>query len=190
MHPGDMIEYSLVSEQRCHILFNQEGISNRLEEDAIFPWQDPSRATNQQSGSAVLDKILLVLDGMAVPHGAAGTKILYNLCCAAIICPDMQEWHVVERILRGLSMLGESSCHSETSLLHSIKASQMSMLERAKKLNEIVSARIEQQDSFTPDQLYDLCSICDQLIVWQDLNEAYCISHHHFGTRKAHSMPS
>lgn len=184
VHPGDMVEYSLISEQRCHILFVKEGISEDLEEDTIFPWQDLSSDIHRQTDAAVFDKVLSVLDKTATRHRTAGTRIIYNVCCAAMTCSDMQQWHLVERLLRYLSTLNGISYEAELVLLHSIRDSQISTPECAEGLNDIARARIEQHDYFMPNLLYNFCSICTQMIVWRSLNEAHCISGHQFGMRK------
>ncbi|KAL8998580.1 MAG: hypothetical protein Q9169_002420 [Polycauliona sp. 2 TL-2023] len=180
MHPGDMVEYTLTSEQRCRIVFSREDTSNDLEDDAIFPWQVPYKEMHQQAGPAVLDDILSVLTEIPRRHRVAGRKTLYSICCAAMICPDVQNWSLVNRLLQDLSMSVGISYDSELSLLQSLNASRMSMLERAKELNGILIARIEQQDLGTLNFMFEYCSICEQLIVWRDLNEAYCVSGHQF----------
>ena len=183
MHPGDMVEYSLISEQRCHILFIKEGISEDLQEDTIFPWQDISNDMHRQTSPAVLEKILSVLDKTAAQHKIAGTRIIYNVCCAAMACSDMQQWHLVERLLHYLFTLNEISYDAELGLLHSIRDSQLSTPECAAGMNDIARAKIEQHDYFMPNLLYNFCSICNQMIVWRSLNEAHCISGHQFGMR-------
>ena len=185
MHPSDMVEYSLISEQRCHILFVKEGASEDLEDDTIFPWQDSSSDVHPQTGSTVLEKVLSVLDKTASQHRAAGTRITYNVCCAAMTCSTIPQWHLVEGLLRYLSTLNGISCEAELGLLHSIRDSQMSMSERIERMNDIARARMEQHEFFMPNLLYNSCSICNQLIAWRSLDEAYCMSGHQFGMRKA-----
>ncbi|KAL8775553.1 MAG: hypothetical protein Q9209_000049 [Squamulea sp. 1 TL-2023] len=149
MHPSDMIEYSMTSEHRCHVLFSHGMISNGLEEDIVFPWQDASRTMPQETSSAVLDKILIILSEMAILRTTTGTLILYNICCAAMVCFNIYEWHRVEKILRGLSISNGTSLEPEFSFLNNIKASQVTMLERTSHLNAIANARTESQDPAT-----------------------------------------
>ncbi|KAL8910148.1 MAG: hypothetical protein Q9171_004526 [Xanthocarpia ochracea] len=180
MHPGDMIEYSIISEQRCHVLFSHAKSSNGLEDDAIFPWQDLSRTMPQDTSPAVLEKILIEVSDIAVPHSAAGTKTPYNICCAAMVCSGTYKWHLVEKILRDLSLLDGINLGPELNLLEEISASQVTVLERIEQLNVIASARAEAEDPSILHGLYEFCSICDQMILWQSSQEAQCISGHHF----------
>ncbi|KAL8671704.1 MAG: hypothetical protein Q9168_003804 [Polycauliona sp. 1 TL-2023] len=189
MHPGDMIEYTLVSEHRCHILFSQEDIGHDLEDDAIFPWQVSSKQIHQQTGSAVLEKILSALGELPPSQMVAGRKTLYNICCAAIICPDVRNWALVDRLLLQLSVSDGISYDSELDVLQGFNASRMSMLERAEELNRIVSANLEQQDPAIRDPRFEFCSICERLIVWQDLNQACCLSGHQFARCSLTSIP-
>ena len=184
MHPGDMIEYSIISEQRCHVLFSHANASNGLEDDAIFPWQDLSRTMYQDTSTAVLEKVLIEVSDMAIPQSATGTKIPYNISCAAMVCPGTNKWHLVEKIVRDLSVLDGINLGPELNLLQNISASDGTVLERIEQLNVIARARVEAEDPSTLHGLYDFCSICDQLILWQSLQEAYCISGHHFGMPK------
>ncbi|KAL8914131.1 MAG: hypothetical protein Q9172_007150 [Xanthocarpia lactea] len=149
MHPGDMIEYSIISEQRCHVLFSHANASNGLEDDAIFPWQDLSRTMHQDTSPVVLEKILIEVSDMAVPPSAAGTKIPYNICCAAMVCSDTNKWHLIEKILGDLSVLDGINLGPELELLVNISASQVTVLERIEQLNVIASARAEAEDPST-----------------------------------------
>ncbi|KAL8779553.1 MAG: hypothetical protein Q9213_006881 [Squamulea squamosa] len=180
MHPNHMIEYSMTSEHRCHVLFNHEITSSGFEEDIIFPWQDTSTTMPQETSSAVIDKILIILSEMAILRSTPGTQILYNICCAAMVSLDTYEWHGVEKILQGLSILNGISFEPEINVLNNMKTSRVAMPERMSQINAITNARTEAQGPAALHDLYEFCSICDQLIPWQSLNEAYCISGHQF----------
>lgn len=188
-HPGDVLEYNMVAEQRCQVIFTQEDTSSGLDEDAIFPWQGANPEVHQDTSSAVLQKVLALLATRHTSRDPAENRILYNVCSAALLCLDKVDWNLVEQILRRLAASTGISLDPEIRMLEDIRSSQVSVLVRMERLQEIAGARTEIESSSSPRDIYDSCSICDQIIIRRGLNVAYCAAGHQFGMQRNCSSP-
>ncbi|KAL8681028.1 MAG: hypothetical protein Q9186_002801 [Xanthomendoza sp. 1 TL-2023] len=173
LHPSDMIEYSMPSDQLCQVIFSYENDSSGLTDDAIFPWQETSGTMHGEPCSAVLRKLLDVLKGDDMPQYIIGRMTLYNICCAAIITADIRNWKPVQQILQKLSVSTGISLDAEIGIIDDIEGSRLTLPRRIEQLREIASARIEDENPSIQQHLHSFCSICEQLITWESLTEAY-----------------
>ncbi|KAL8815287.1 MAG: hypothetical protein Q9223_005562 [Gallowayella weberi] len=177
LHPSDMVEYSIPSDQRCLVIFSQENDSSGQANDAIFPWQEISNSVQRESCPAVLERVLDVLNENDMPQDIAGRKTSYNICCAAIISADIHDWKPVQEILQKLSVSTGMSLDAEISIVDEIKGSRVTLPQRIEKLREIASARIADGNRSVQQHFHSFCSFCEKLITWQSLDEAHYEAH-------------
>lgn len=180
-HPGDMVEYILPSMERCHIVFMKEDTDEDLQESATFPWQEVSVTSLEGSTQTVLQEILRKADGQAVPRTALDHRILYNICCASLLVCESQSSYLVDDILRKLSTSIEHGLEAERDLVREVGSSGLSTALRIERLNQISASRSEHGPNHSTQNLDELCSICDKIILWQSSTEAVCMNGHQFG---------
>ncbi|KAL8726378.1 MAG: hypothetical protein Q9181_006073 [Wetmoreana brouardii] len=68
----------------------------------------------------------------------------------------------------------------ERNLIEDIRSLDLSVLQRVERLNQIATSRAGDAAQSPSHQLYDMCSICDNIILWKSSIEASCIARHEF----------
>ncbi|KAL8718924.1 MAG: hypothetical protein Q9225_004006 [Loekoesia sp. 1 TL-2023] len=179
-HPGDMVEYTLTSGERCHIIFDVIDTNGTSPEDASFPWQETSPSMHQENSQELHHRILTILTDQQL-YNVSDYKILYCNCCAAILSGNMQNLELVEKAFQQLVTSTGINLELEFSLLETARDLRLSMMACIERLNEIAPSRISQEDHPHWHELYDFCSICDRIVVWTGTTEASCIAGHQFG---------
>lgn len=179
-HPGDMVEYTLTSGERCHIIFDMIDTGGTAPEDASFPWQEAPTPMHQENCQEIHYRILTTITDQQL-YDVSDYKILYYNCCAAILSGNMQNFKLAEKAFQQLVRSIGINLELEFSLLENTRGLRFSMTACIERLNEIATSRTSQEDHSHWHELYDFCSICDQLIVWTGTTEASCITGHQFG---------
>ncbi|KAL8687390.1 MAG: hypothetical protein Q9218_006422, partial [Villophora microphyllina] len=179
-HPGDMVEYMLPSKERCHIVFMKEDTGNVAQETASFPWQEISTTTSERNTQVVLRGILRKAGEQRAALAALDRRILYCVCCATMILCELDSLDLVDDVLQKLSKSLGSSLEPELDLLAEVASSGISTALCIERLNNISTSRAEHEPGHSTNDLYDMCSICDRIILWQGATEAVCVSGHQF----------
>ncbi|KAL8942935.1 MAG: hypothetical protein Q9211_001185 [Gyalolechia sp. 1 TL-2023] len=144
-HPGDMVEYTLISAERCHIIFGLVDAAGAAVEDAEFPWQESSRSLHQGSSPDVQRKVLTVLTDQRL-NDLSDRKVLYGNCCAAMIPSGTQNAELVEKALQQLVTSTGINLELEFNLLRATRDSNFSTASCIERLNEMATSRIGQED--------------------------------------------
>ncbi|KAL9599435.1 MAG: hypothetical protein Q9219_003872 [cf. Caloplaca sp. 3 TL-2023] len=152
-HPGDMIEYTLTSGERCHIFFNLVDEAGIAVEDATFPWQD-----------------------MGYPEYERDRREIH-----ALLSGHVHDLELVAKAFERLATAAGLDFEPELNLLKAIQDSQLSTSLSVDYLNEVATSRVGQEDQGLWRDLYHSCSICDEVVVWMNTGEASCVAGHQFG---------
>ena len=180
-HPGDMVEYNLPSYERCHILFCQVGEHGDTLEDEEFPWQSRSIGQGHEQSHIVIKDLLPVVSGMWDVHSPLDCKVIFSLCCAAIIVADTSSLQTIQSILHRLSASSSINFDLEQNMLEDAYNLALSADQRITRLNEHASWRCKDLQDTGFDRMYDKCSICEEMVLWKSLTEATCTKGHLFG---------
>ncbi|KAL9592809.1 MAG: hypothetical protein Q9179_006351 [Wetmoreana sp. 5 TL-2023] len=104
LHPGDMVEYYMPSRERCHIVFSREDLDADSQEATAFPWQEGSSAKHELDTQVILSEILAMASDSGMTHTSLDHKTMFSVCCAAVICSDVQNLQSVKSVLHDLYM--------------------------------------------------------------------------------------
>ncbi|KAL9577419.1 MAG: hypothetical protein Q9212_006375 [Teloschistes hypoglaucus] len=137
-HPGDMVEYTMPSAERCHIVFMKEDATGNAQESANFPWQEISATSVERSTQTVLQEILAKTDGRATAQTALDQRILYNICCASLMLGRSQYLYLVDNMLRKLSMSVEGGLAAELDLVGEVESSGFAAEDNQESLDEYI----------------------------------------------------
>lgn len=182
-HPGDMVEYTLTSGERSHIIFSFEHPADNRPDDVGFLRQDTSDSADSENKISVRLRILTLISQIPVTD-AFDCKVVYSICCSALLTCDLQTIELAEEAFRQLAVSMGLSMERELALLEDARISNLSMSQRIERLRHIASSR---SSPTTPERnptkcvLWDLCSICEEVVVWASPTEAACIAGHQFG---------
>ncbi|KAL8961853.1 MAG: hypothetical protein Q9193_001653 [Seirophora villosa] len=182
-HPGDMVEYTLTSGERCHIIFSFEDPADNRPDNVGFLRQDTSDSADSENKISVRLRILTLISQIPVTD-AFDCKVVYSICCSAFLTRDLQTIGLAEEAFRQLAVSMGISMEQELALLEDARISNLSMSRRIERLRHIASSR---SSPTTPERtptkrvLWDLCSICEEVVVWASTTEAACIAGHQFG---------
>ncbi|KAL9006740.1 MAG: hypothetical protein Q9188_000518 [Gyalolechia gomerana] len=187
-HPGDMVEYTLTSGERCHIIFSLVDAAGVAVEDADFPWQESPPSLHQGDNPDVQQKVLTILTDQQL-YGSLDRRVLYGNCCAAMISSGTQNAELVEKALQHLVTSTGINLELELSLLRATRDSQFSTASCIERLNDMATSRVSQEGRSVWEELYDFCSICDKLVFWTSVTEASCVAGHQFVRCALTSLP-
>ncbi|KAL8944884.1 MAG: hypothetical protein Q9216_000174 [Gyalolechia sp. 2 TL-2023] len=187
-HPGDMVEYTMTSGERCHIIFSLMDEAGVAVEDADFPWQELSFSPHERDNSDVHQKVLTILTNQQL-YSSLDCRVFYAKCCAVMIRIGTQNTELVGRALQQLATSTGVNLELELGLLRATRDSPFLTASCIERLNEITTARGVQEDGLHWKQLYDFCSICDEIVIWTSVTEASCAAGHHFGMLIAYLQP-
>lgn len=179
-HPGDMVEYNITSGERCQVLFTLADATGVLPDTAGFPWQDMSTSTEVNTNVGVRIRILRSIAQQPLVD-ISDFKILYNLCCALLLSPNLQTLQPVEQGFQQLIASTSMSMEEELHLLEDTRVLNLSASQRLERLNHITVSRSKSEANLPAYDLCDFCSICDQVVQWVNATEAACFAGHHFG---------
>ena len=183
-HPGDMVEYTMTSSERCHLIFNLIDTTNITVEDARFPWQEVSVVLHQKNNEETLYSVLTVLIDQHL-HDALDRKVLYSNCCAALLFGDTQTSELAQKAFQRLLSSTNISMELELelSLLEASQNLQQSTASKIERLNQIAISRTANMDASHLSELYDFCSICDGVLIWDSISKASCSAGHEFSMK-------
>ncbi|KAL8871130.1 MAG: hypothetical protein Q9174_002974, partial [Haloplaca sp. 1 TL-2023] len=181
LHPGDMVEYNLPSYERCHILFCQIGAPDDVSEDEEFPWE--SRPINQghDSTRVIIEDLLPGVSGIGNIHSPVDYKVVFSICCAAMVVADTLSLQTIQSFLHRLSASSSINFDLEKDMLEDNDTLTLSADQRISRLNEHARSRCKDLQDTGFYRMYDKCSICDAMVLWKSLTEATCTLGHLFG---------
>lgn len=180
-HPGDMVEYNLPSHERCHIIFSRENTEGDTLESAKFPWQEVPNETLQANSQIILQELLAMASGSDISDNWLDRRVVFSICCAATIVADAETLQLAEAVLHELLASVNVDLESEISLLSDTRILDLTAPQRIERLNLFASSKPADAVHSALRQIYDWCSICDQVVLWEGLTGAYCIAGHQFG---------
>ena len=91
LHPGDMPEYLIPSQERATIVFSTHGLSNPSSKREYFPWEAKAKVKSENVSvvqSAILDTIFKYEQYKDLKHSTLGNKIIYAAIMASTLVWD------------------------------------------------------------------------------------------------------
>lgn len=185
-HPGDMAEYYMASQQRASIVFSLHGLKDSSADLESFPWEFDAEIQDEAGHQAAIAESVLKYEQV---HGTVQNGIDHKIIYAAVIA-SMLIWDearldrllTAQRALLRLARTVQLDLSPELFCLSNLQTDSLDIEQARTRIREITGHR-SQEDLSVPAarELFELCSFCDQVIRWESLTEAYCISGHQFG---------
>ena len=173
LHPGDMPEYYIPSQERAIIVFSAHGFGDPSAKLEFFSWdvdQEIEDGTKAQS--------------TIVGQSQLGHKIIYGAIIAAMLIWDearSQRLLVAERTLLHLARLVAVDLTPEIMFLQSLLTTSPHAKEVVETIKEMTGSRSKNElPSSAAQGLFDVCPFCAQAISWESLTEACCVAGHQF----------
>lgn len=186
IHPGDMAEYYMASQQRASIVFSLHGLKDTSAHLEAFPWEFDAEIQDEARHQAAIVESVLKYEQV---HGTIQNDIDYKIIYAAVIA-SMLIWDdarldrllTAQRALLRLARIVQLDLSPELFCLDYLQTDSLGIEQARSRIREITGHR-SQEDLSVPAarELFELCSFCDQAIRWESLTEAYCTAGHQFG---------
>lgn len=192
LHPGDMAEYYIPSQERATIVFGTHEVSHSESRIDCFPWEVEvkSAANSAAIQSAILDTVLKYEQHENLVHSDFSKKIIYATIMASTL---LRAWdgNVSERF-----RLAEGAAHRLSRSAEIDLSAEMECLKACASswsVEDCVSTKAQDQQttgrrseenlgsSPASPQLIDKCTFCGKTIAWKSLTEATCLGGHPFG---------
>lgn len=180
-HPRDMVEYTLASGERCHIFFSLEDTADIIPDNFGFSWQTTSDSAGLGTKISIQVRILKLINQIPVTD-TFERKVVYSICCSVLFAINLQTLQLAEDAFRRLAMSIGISMEQELALLEDARISDISASQCVARLRHIAGSRTGLEGTSITRELWDLCSICDEVVVWINAIEAACVAGHQFGT--------
>jgi hypothetical protein len=185
LHPGDMAEYYIPSQERATIIFNTHGLSEPSQKREFFPWEAEIKSGEiAATQSAILDTVLAYEQRESIVHSALSSKIIYAAIMASTLVWDTakpERLLLAENAARRLSRTSEIDLSPEIDCLNLLlSGSQDSSSTRAQVKQVTVCRSEEALSSPALRQLLDICTFCGKAISWESLTDATCVTGHPF----------
>lgn len=185
LHPGDMVDYLLASEERATILFSSWDNNCLNTELEAFVWESDSGSGETATAQRAILKVIFDNEMQsALDLAGLGYRIIYAAACASMLLWDAERVQhlsfaktVLERLEQktGIDLGLEINACSRL-----LKSPNVETEEAAAVVAEATGAR-NKKDLATAVQIFDVCLICAHVIKWQNLSEARCSQGHYFG---------
>ncbi|KAL9021147.1 MAG: hypothetical protein Q9185_001686 [Variospora sp. 1 TL-2023] len=114
-------------------------------------------------------------------------KVVYSICCSVLFAINLQTSQLAEDAFRRLAMSMGISMEQELALLEDARISDISASQCVARLRHIAGSRTGLEGTSITRELWDLCSICDEVVVWINATEAACVAGHQFDNLKGHN---
>lgn len=186
LHPGDMAEYFIPSNERAIIVFSAHGLKDCSANLESFSWDiDPEVKDGIETLISILDVTFEYEQLQQAFQSKTDKRIIYAAVIASMLVWDkarMKRLLTAEHALVRLASLIEVDLTPEIDCLgFLIKQSPDAKKTRA-KIKEAAGFRSKEALSLPYMQdLLDVCSFCAQALSWESLTEASCPSGHQFG---------
>ena len=185
IHPGDMAEYSMPSQQRSTIVFSTDVRNGSDSKDELFPWYsmiEPRSVHEVQK--AIVASILeseyqdnQLLDEFDIKILYAATMV-YMLLLDDILPKDLLK---TVAAFRHLEQAAKVDLSSEIECAQGISTGDLNINTAKAQMREVTASRSTALDSVKAARgLLDLCPFCGRTIFWESLTEASCFSGHRF----------
>ena len=186
LHPGDMPEYYIPSQERAIIVFSAHGFgdpSNKLE---FFSWDvDQEIEDGTKAQSTIVDTIFEYERLQIYVQSELGNRIIYGAIIASMLLWDearSQRLLVAERVLLHLAHLVAVDLTPEITCLQFLLTTSLSVREAEETIKDMTGSRSKVElASLTAQRLFDVCPFCAQAVTWEALTEAQCVGGHQFG---------
>lgn len=190
LHPGDMPEYIIPSQERATIVFSTHGVTDPSSKRDLFSWEvrvQPEKSIVVQS--TILDTIFKYEQCEDVKPSALSNKIIYAAIMASTLLWDSAR---PERLRLARSAASRLSNSGELDLAPEIECLDLLLLSSSgtqdfssakAQIRQTMARRNENQLSSPPPaallgDLFDTCTVCGNLITWESLVEATCAGGH------------
>ena len=186
LHPGDMPEYLIPSQERATIVFSTHGLSKPSSKQDFFPWEVKDRIENiAVIQSAILDTILEYEQREDFIPSTLSNKVIYAAIMASTLVWDNAR---PERLRLARSAASHLSKSSEVDLSPEIECLNLLLSDTqdpssAKAQTQQVIRRRSEAELTSPAllRLFDICTFCGKMVTWQNLVEATCVAGHPYG---------
>lgn len=186
VHPGDMAEYYMASQQRATVVFSLHGLKDSSADFESFPWEfDPEIQDEARHQVAIVETVFKYEKSHGTVQNEIDHKIIYAAVVASMLIWDearLERLMIAQRALLRLEGIVQLDLSPELSCLDYLQIDGLDIEKARIRIREIPGQR-SQEDLSTPTarNLFEPCSFCDQAIRWESLTEAYCVAGHQFG---------
>ena len=185
LHPGDMVDYLLASEERATILFGVLGTERLDAELETFKWErDSNTGDTTNTQRAILQTVFDLERQSKRESGGLSNRIVYAAACSSMLLWDnerTQRLSLALDVLDRLERKGDIDLGSEISACSQLlRTPNIEMEEAIAILEEATGAR-SREDLNNAVKVSSVCSICACAIHWRSLLEAACSQGHCFG---------
>ncbi len=185
LHPGDMVDYLLASEERATILFSTCDNTCLNTELEAFVWERDSDSDETATAQRAILKVIFDNERQSrLDSAGLGYRIIYAAACASMLLWDaesVQHLSLANTVLERLEQkTGVDFGLEINACSHLLNSPNIEMEEAAAVVAEATGSR-NREDLATAVEIFDVCSICAHAIKWQNLSEARCSQGHYFG---------
>lgn len=185
VHPGDMVEYTIQSEERSTIVFGEVDTRERR-----FPWEKGAEhdITEAEAQARILDTIFQGENGQdGKERSILDNKIIYAAACATMHLGDAVRLERLERAMKALQEFESATGFAfgpEIACIESLLMMDSDSDKQASEIRNMTQKITMDQYVNTPaaSRIHETCSICGESIGWDSLDAASCIRGHAFGT--------
>lgn len=186
LHPGDMPEYYIPSQERAIIVFSAHGFEDLSTKLESFSWDvDQEIEDGTKAQSTIIDTVFEYERLQIYIQSELGHKIIYGAIIASMLIWDearSQRLLVAERALLHLEHLVTVDLTPEITCLQSLLTTSFLVKDAAEKVKKMTGSRSKDElTSLAAQRLFDVCPFCAQAVSWESLTEAYCVAGHQFG---------
>lgn len=184
LHPGDMPEYVIPSQERSTIVFSTHGLSDPSSKRDFFPWEVRARSENVAViQSAILDTVLEYEQREDFTPSTLSNKITYAAIMASTLVWDSarpERLQLARSAAIRLAKSGEVDLSPEIECLDLLLSSAQSPSSAKAQIQQATERRDEKELASSPAllRLVDTCTFCGKFITWENLLEATCVAGH------------
>lgn len=183
LHPGDMPEYLIPSQERTTIVFSTHGLSDPSSKRDFFPWEVRARSENiAVIQGAILDTVLEYEQRKDFLPSTLSNKIIYAAIMASALVWDSarpERLRLAGSAARRLSQSGEVDLSPEIECLNLLLSDTQDPSSAKAQVRQATGRRSEEELSSPASQrLFDICTICQKVVTWENLAGATCVAGH------------
>ncbi len=185
VHGGDMAEYSIPSDEQAVIVFSTHGFKDPSASLELFSWEiDPELEDHPKSQIAIIETVFEFEQLQFTVQSKLDHKIIYAAIIASMLVWDESRSDrllAAERALVRLERLVQVDLTPEISCLRFLMTTSLNIEQARTRIKETTGSRSREDLSLpAAQQLFDFCSFCTQIVSWESLTEAYCVTGHQF----------
>lgn len=186
LHPGDMAEYHIPSQERATLVFSAHGSNEPNYKSEGFPWvQEPDSQDAAIIKAAIIRTVLEYEGQERFAMSELSKRITYAAVIAAFLLWDEERQNrllLAESTLNRLKTSTDVDLTPEVDCLRLLLLSNLTPVQANAEVKRATGCRSKAQLSFLAAQrLLDICTFCSQAIIWSNLTEAFCTAGHRFG---------